>query len=148
MGLGTWVAINGIDAWSVAAARDLLLRHAPTGRAAAWCAPAGAREADLDAAKLLGSGTPLFGPRHPGTARLGQDVHWRPHDRRAGARAGKVGVTANSHKVIGNLLDGSLRRPRDEPHLTVRMAKSRGRNQPNCQAATHIQGCQPRGGPR
>ena len=41
----------------------------------------------------------------PGTARRGQDLHRRAYDLRAGAGRQAVGITANSHKVIRNLLD-------------------------------------------
>ena len=91
------------------AARDLLAADAhrgPARRRAA--APPAARASQLAAARRLALQLDQCDPAHPGPARLGQDLHRRPDDLSL-LRAGKrVGITANSHKVIGNLLDEVL----------------------------------------
>ena len=63
----------------------------------------------------------------PGPARLGQDVQRRADDLLALVAHGKqVGVTANSHKVIGNLLDGGLQGGQ-EPAIDVHIVQKRRR---------------------
>jgi predicted RecB family nuclease len=111
--IGRWVAEHGTPAAGISspdpeirAARDLLLRHPPriAGRlrgsplrAAGETAPEAARRLApaLDATTLAIQGPPGSGKTHTG-ARMILDL----------VAAGKaVGVTANSHKVIGNVLD-------------------------------------------
>ena len=87
-------------------ARELLLRaRPPSGQArgrpdrAAGRVPGG-RGAPRSSSSL---GSRL--PRHPGAAGLGQVDARRGDDRRPRGAGRRVGVTANSHKVIGTLLD-------------------------------------------
>ena len=62
-------------------------------------------ETGLDAACRIGRGDGPRCPRHPGPAGLGKDLHRRPHGGPAAwRRAGRSGISANSHKVIGNFL--------------------------------------------
>ena len=103
--LGEWVAANGIDAdgpWR--AARDLLLRRAPR------CGPADGEslrhdgESDLDAARRLvtclhESALAIQGPPGSGKTHAGARMIVRLL---AGGK--RVGISANSHKVIGNFL--------------------------------------------
>jgi predicted RecB family nuclease len=103
--LGAWVASDGIDAQgSYRAARDLLLRRSP--RLAGGCSICvQANESDLDAALRLGisldhSVLPIQGP--PGAGKTFTAARMICELVRQGK---KVGITANSHKVIRNLLD-------------------------------------------
>jgi uncharacterized protein len=102
--IGTWIAQNGIDAMgSYRAGRDLLLRRSPrlVGGSDTLAVPG---ETTVDAAKRLvtlldHSILPIQGPPGAGktytAARMISDL----------VRRGKrVGITATSHKVIGNLL--------------------------------------------
>jgi len=106
--LGTWVGQNGVDAPGPhRAARDFLLRRSPRladGSSTIVCAD----ESDLDAALRLGTlldhtVLPIQGPPGAGKtftgARMICDLV---------RRGKKVGITANSHKVIRNLLDEVL----------------------------------------
>ena len=103
--LGEWVAEHGIDAdgeWR--AARDLLLRAAPRVGQEPGTALCRDDEADLDAARRLAvtlehttlaiQGPPGAGKTYTGARMIVSLV----------AAGKRVGVTANSHKVIGNLL--------------------------------------------
>jgi uncharacterized protein len=107
MRMGEWVADHGIDA-AVApyrAARDLLLRRPPR----AGQIPGARLQEDGDdpttvavrVARALDQTTlPIQGPPGSGKTHTGAEMVL------ALVAAGhKVGVTANSHKVIGNLLD-------------------------------------------
>ena len=70
-------------------------------------------------------------PLHPGAARLGQDLDRRAADRRL-MRAGKrVGVTANSHKAIHNLLEE-----------VEKVARERGRRVPRAEEVRRRRGRQ------
>ncbi|HEU6439579.1 MAG TPA: TM0106 family RecB-like putative nuclease [Terriglobales bacterium] len=104
--VGEWVADHGIDGpGEYQAARELLLRRAPRtggGVGEALCRP---DEEALDAAlriapSLAGSCLAVQGPPGSGKTYLGAAaiVELVLHGR-------VVGVTANSHKVIGHLLD-------------------------------------------
>jgi len=107
--LGEWVAANGVDVGGVhRAARDLLLSRAPRLRAAlpdgaplqsqGETAVAAARRLalELDAGVLAIQGPPGAGKTYTGARMICELV-----------RSGKkVGITAVSHKVIRNLLDG------------------------------------------
>lgn len=105
--LGEWVAENGLDAEAPAcrAARDLLLRRPPRGIAPDGFAPrqgedelAVARRAAL----ALDRGVlPIQGP--PGAGKTFTGARMIVELVRQGRR---VGITATSHKVIRNLLDG------------------------------------------
>jgi predicted RecB family nuclease len=102
--LGEYVAANGIEGGGpYQAARDLLLRTAPRLGGQQIRHPG---EAALDAAlriapALAGGVFPIQGPPGAGKTHTGARMIC------ALVRAGKtVGITANSHKVIRNLLDG------------------------------------------
>jgi AAA domain-containing protein len=102
--IGEWVRDHGIDAdGPFLAARDLLLRRAPRlgEDGESLRRPL---EADLDAARRLGlaldaSTLPIQGP--PGSGKTWTGARMICALVEAGRR---VGITANSHKVIGNLL--------------------------------------------
>ena len=101
--LGRWVRDNGIDAVGPhRAARDLLVRHAPRVGGAAL---RGESEAGVDAlrrvAPLLDE-TVLSVQGPPGTGKTWAGARAILDLVRAGRR---VAITANSHAVIGNLLD-------------------------------------------
>ena len=102
--IGEWVAVNGIAGpGEYRAARELLLRLAPGVRSGeSLCQPdedalaAALRIAPaLDGGCLAVQGPPGSGKTYLGAAAIVELVR----------RGRKVGVTANSHKVIGNLLD-------------------------------------------
>jgi predicted RecB family nuclease len=101
--VGEWVAEHGITgAGEYASLRRLLLREAPGGGGEALCRPgeepleAAIRIAqDLEGGFLAVQGPPGSGKTYLGAATIVELV-------RLGLR---VGVTANSHQVIGNLLD-------------------------------------------
>ena len=104
--LGEYVAANGIEGNGPnQAARDLLLRTAPRLGGQPIRHPG---EAALNAAlrivpALAGGVFPIQGPPGAGKTHTGARMIC------ALVRAGKtVGITANSHKVIRNLLDGVL----------------------------------------
>jgi len=105
MRVGEWVAANGIDGpGEYQAARELMLRRAPRigGVDGALARP---DETALDAAlriapSLAGSCLAVQGPPGSGKTYLGAAAIVEL------VRLGRVvGVTANSHKVIGHLLD-------------------------------------------
>ena len=103
--LGDWVARHGIDAPGAhRAARDLLLGCSPRRRSESQplqMADEAPAEAAVRLAQDLDNGTlPIQGP--PGTGK----THTGARMICALVRAGKtVGITANSHSVIGNLID-------------------------------------------
>jgi uncharacterized protein len=101
--LGTWVAEHGVDApGEFRAARDLLLRRAP--RLVGYAALVVPDESTLNAAKRIAlcldnsvlaiQGPPGAGKTYTGARMILELV----------TRGKKVGITATSHKVIGNLL--------------------------------------------
>ena len=102
--VGEWVADHGIEGpGEYHAARELLMRRAPrTGEAGSLCR-SGEEVLDaalrivpaLDAGCLAVQGPPGSGKTYLGAAAIVELV----------GRGRKVGVTANSHKVIGHLLD-------------------------------------------
>ncbi len=136
--LGDWVAEHGIAADGPhRAARDLLRRLLPriTGTVAGEALrleDETALEAGRRIVHLLDDTTlPIQGP--PGTgktwtgARMILDLI---------ARGRKVGVTANSHKVIGNVLDNIASAAR-ERGVSVRLGQKPGQGEsPTCSAAT------------
>ncbi|MGH2401638.1 MAG: DEAD/DEAH box helicase, partial [Candidatus Limnocylindria bacterium] len=121
--LGEWVAEHGIDAdgpWR--AARDLLLRHPPRAGQSpgeALCRP---DEAELDAARHLAlalengalaiQGPPGSGKTYTGARMILSLV----------AAGKRVGISANSHKVIGNFI-GAVLDAAAEEGVTVRVAQ-------------------------
>ncbi len=104
LSIGEWVAEHGIEgAGPYAAIRELLMRRPPRLDAeTALCLPA---EEPLEAALRIASHLdrtvlPVQGPPGSGKTFLGAEVVVEL------VRLGrKVGVTANSHRVIGHLLD-------------------------------------------
>jgi uncharacterized protein len=95
------------------AARDLLLRRGPRGQAAQWMVIANPSELPRETAIRLGSGLDhgtlaIQGPPGSGKTSTGAQMILRLVQ--AGRR---VGVTANSHKVIGNMLDAIAKAARD-----------------------------------
>ncbi|HEX7173585.1 MAG TPA: TM0106 family RecB-like putative nuclease [Candidatus Limnocylindria bacterium] len=121
--LGEWVAASGIDAdgpWR--AARDLLLRLAPrAGQAggAPLCEPgetelAAARRlaVTLDRSSLAIQGPPGSGKTYTGARMILSLV----------AAGKRIGISANSHKVIGNFI-GAVQRAATEEGVPVRIAQ-------------------------
>ncbi len=107
MRIGNWVADNGMASTSTEwqAARDLLLRHAPRAGQLVDAELAGPGESGAQAAvrlatQLAGTTLAIQGPPGSGKSTIGAEMIVEL------VRAGKcVGVTANSHKVINNLLE-------------------------------------------
>jgi uncharacterized protein len=138
--VGQWVADHGIDAEGpYRAARDLLRREPPR----AGQVPGQPLQGDgeepvaaavrvvmaLDASTLAIQGPPGSGKTHTGAQMVLALV----------ADGRKVGVTANSHKVIGNLLD-KVAEEAKERGITVRIAqKPETRGEPTCAAARNIE---------
>ena len=100
----------GGDRTRYRAARELLLEPAATSSERRRSSTDTARAPSQFAARIAG-GSRRHGPRDPGTAGGGEDIHRRPDDLRARARGARVGVTAVSHKVIRNLLDTAMKAP-------------------------------------
>lgn len=130
--LGEWVAAHGIDAdgpWR--AARDILLRNAPRAGqlpGAALCAPG---ERELHAARRLGvaldhgalaiQGPPGSGKTYTGARMILSLV----------AAGKRVGISANSHKVIGNFIAAVLEAAAEEG-ATVRIAQRVSKPEQGC----------------
>jgi predicted RecB family nuclease len=137
MRVGTWVRDHGVSgAGSYQAARDLLLRLPPRRSGTGPLTQPG--ETPLNAAVRLGleldRGTlAIQGP--PGSGKTFTAAHMVVELVRRGLR---VGVTANSHKVIGNALDkiDEIAREADPP-VPVRIGQKPGTNEPvTCDVAT------------
>jgi uncharacterized protein len=110
MRLGEYVADHGIaGVGRYQAARDLLLRCPPRlGGASLQVLGETASEAAIRIAPLLKSGLlPIQGP--PGSGKTYTAAHMICRLVHAGA---KVGITSNSHKVIRNLLDETVKAAR------------------------------------
>ena len=134
--VGVWVRDNGVaGAGPYQAARDLLLRLPPRRVGVAFDDDAGAPlavdgEAPLDAAIRLGleldRGTlAIQGP--PGSGKTFTAAHMIVALVRRGLR---VGVTANSHKVIGNALDKIAEIAGEaDPPVAVRIVQKPGQNE-------------------
>jgi uncharacterized protein len=110
MRLGEWVAANGIDSPSEEwrAARDLLLRRPPrlageSGGVLVREGETGSEAARRLALQLDGTTLAIQGP--PGSGKTYTGARMILDLVRAGRR---VGITSNSHKVIGNLLQAVL----------------------------------------
>jgi len=147
--IAAWVLANGIDGagedggpGAYRAARDLLLRRGPRGAADDATRGALTRpgETQLEAAKRLGlaieHGTlAIQGP--PGSGKTWTGARMIVELVRHGRR---VGVTANSHKVIGNMLDAIEKAAREaDPPITVRIGQKPGQNEdPTSPAATRL----------
>jgi uncharacterized protein len=137
--LADWVVENGVEGpGDHAAARDLLLRRPPpvTGGDALLRGPG---EAPVDAAVRLGlaietgalaiQGPPGSGKTYTGAAMITALV-------RAGKR---VGVTATSHKVIGNALDAVVKAAA-EAGLAIRLGQKPGQDEaPTCAPARTLE---------
>jgi uncharacterized protein len=136
LALGGWVAEHGIDApgpWR--AARDLLLRRPPRAGQQPGTALRHEGETELDAAirlscSLDASVLAIQGP--PGAGKTFTGAHVIVELVRAGRR---VGVTANSHRVIGNLLD-EVRAVSERVGYPLRIGQKPGRDEdPTCASA-------------
>lgn len=128
--LGEWVASNGVDAPGLhRAARDLLLSRAPRLRDPSADGASLQRDGEppvvaarrigleLDGGVLAIQGPPGAGKTFTG-ARMICDL----------VRAGKkVGITAVSHKVIRNLLDGVVKAAAEEGHSIRCLQKVSGK---------------------
>jgi uncharacterized protein len=103
--LGEWVAQHGIDApGPMRAARDLLLRHAPRAGQPSGSTLCGPGETELEAARRLATAidhTTLAIQGPPGSGKTYTGGRMILSLVRAGKR---VGISANSHKVIGNFI--------------------------------------------
>ncbi|MBX3032011.1 MAG: TM0106 family RecB-like putative nuclease [Chloroflexi bacterium] len=137
MALGSWVAEHGIDEpgpWR--SARDLLLRSAPRVGQVADTSLRDEQETGLAAAIRLGlaldhSVLAIQGP--PGSGKTYTGSHMIVELVQAGRR---VGVTANSHKVIGNLLD-AVHEAATEAGVTLAIGQKPGMSgEPTCTHAT------------
>ncbi|HET9416023.1 MAG TPA: TM0106 family RecB-like putative nuclease [Candidatus Limnocylindria bacterium] len=130
--LGEWVAANGIDAegpWR--AARDLLLRRAPRAGQEPGSALCAIGESELNAARRLGvslhhgalaiQGPPGSGKTYTGARMIVSLV----------AAGKRVGITANSHKVIGNFI-GAIHKAAVEEGVTVRIAQRVSKPEQGC----------------
>ncbi|HEX3264937.1 MAG TPA: TM0106 family RecB-like putative nuclease [Candidatus Limnocylindrales bacterium] len=145
MRIAEWVLERGIDAAGAhRAARDLLLRKPPR-TAGLPGALRRSSESSLDAAKRLGlvlAGGTLAIQGPPGSGKTYTAAQMIVDLVRAGR---KVGVTANSHKVIGHALDTIV----EEAALAgvmVRVAQKPGQDEePTCTAAMTIDSKEVRG---
>ena len=119
--IGQWVLEQGIDgAGPYRAARDLLLRRAPRLGQDAGAALIAAGESDLDAARRIGLAldeTMLAIQGPPGSGKTSTGARMICALLAAGRR---IGITANSHKVIANLLVEVLKAADKEPRTDVR----------------------------
>jgi len=113
--IGGWVAEHGIDAEGpYRAARDLLLRRSPRCGQLPGESLSRPDEADLDAARRLALAldrTTLAIQGPPGSGKTYSGARMICALLAAGKR---VGITATSHKVIGNLLAAVLEAAEDE----------------------------------
>ena len=142
---GEWVLAHGLseprdlapDEPDLIAARSLLLRRPPVLPGSGPGPLRAENEAALDAAVRLaldlpGGVIPIQGP--PGSGKTWTGARMVLALVRAGRR---VGVVANSHKVIGNVLDEVCRAA--SPADGVRIAQKPGRGKlPTCNTATHL----------
>ncbi|MDQ2688788.1 MAG: TM0106 family RecB-like putative nuclease [Chloroflexota bacterium] len=130
--LGEWVAEHGIDAdgpWR--AARDILLRRPPRANQPAGTVLCRPNERELDAARRLGlaldhgalaiQGPPGSGKTYTGARMILSLV----------AAGKRVGITANSHKVIGNFI-GAVLDAAAEEGVTVRVAQRVSKLEQGC----------------
>ena len=136
--LGDWVADNGIDAAGpFRAAQDLLRRSAPRAGQEPGQALRRIDESGLQAARRLALGLDhtamaIQGP--PGAGKTYTGARMIVDLVAAGKR---VGVTATSHKVIGNLLDEVVRAA-EQAGVNVRIGQKPGSqagDEPTCAAA-------------
>ena len=136
--LAQWVVENGIDAdGPYQAARDLLMRRPPRVGQAPDAALMGEGEDAQDAAKRLvhtldESYLAIQGPPGSGKSTVGAEMIVDLVE--AGKR---VGVTANSHKVIGELLEKTARAA-DARGLEVRIGQ-RINDEPASESFQHLE---------
>ena len=127
--IGEWVAAHGIDGdGPFRAARDLLLRRPPRTGQVADGDLRSESETQLDAARRLvlqlDHGTlPVQGP--PGSGKTYTGARMILSLLQAGKR---VGITAQSHKVIGNLI-GAVLRAAEEKGVAVRALQKADKDQ-------------------
>jgi len=134
--VGEWVAANGADApGPYRAARDLLLRNAPRVGQAAGATLAGPKEHARHAARRLAleldhTHLAIQGPPGSGKTTVGAEMIVDL------VQQGKrVGVTANSHHVIGNLL-GKVSECAERCGVRLRIGqKSAESDEPTCPGA-------------
>ena len=115
--VGAYVAENGLTGGAAyQAARDLLLRKPPRLGGAPLRNPGEtAFDAALRVAPLLSGGVlPIQGPPGAGKTYTGGRMICE-----LAAQGARIGITANSHKVIRNLLDEALRAA-DERNIALR----------------------------
>jgi predicted RecB family nuclease len=123
--IGEWVAAHGIDADGPhRAARDLLLRRQPRAGHVGGAPLRGDSETQLAAARRLAlqldHGTlPVQGP--PGSGKTYTGARMILSLLEAGRR---VGITAQSHKVIGNLIAAVLRAAEEEGVAVTALQKA------------------------
>jgi predicted RecB family nuclease len=128
--IGEWVVANGMEgAGPFQAARDLLLGHPPRVGQALGEPLRGDGELDLDAARRLAlaldrTTLPIQGP--PGSGKTYSGARMILSLLAAGKR---VGITATSHKVIGNLLREVLAAAAFEPEIPVRTVQKGEKDQ-------------------
>ena len=143
--IAEWVLEHGIDAHGdYRAARDLLLRKPP--RTAGMPGPLRLPdEKPLDAAMRLGialAGGTLAIQGPPGSGKTYTAARMIVELVRAGR---KVGVTANSHKVIGHALD-TIAEEAAKADMPVRIAQKPGQGEePTCATAKAIASSQVKG---
>jgi predicted RecB family nuclease len=118
-----WVLERGIDAAGPArAGRDLLLRKAP--RLRSWAEPRLRREGEAPLAAAVRLGLALDGGALPIQGPPGSGKTYTAAEMIVAlvAEGRRVGVTANSHKVIGNALD-AIHRAAGKTSTTVRIGQ-------------------------
>ena len=135
--LGEWVADNGIHApGAFRASRDLLLGRPPRAGQADGAPLRDEDESGLDAARRLAlslDATCLAIQGPPGAGKTYTGARMIVGLVRAGRR---VGVTATSHKVIGNLLD-EVQKAAVEAAFPVRIGQKPDKDgEPTCSVAT------------
>jgi uncharacterized protein len=137
--IGTWVSANGMDApGSYRAARDLLLQRSPR-LASGSPVLVVSGETTLDAAKRLGaivdhSVLAIQGP--PGAGKTFTGARMICELVRQGKR---VGITATSHKVIGNLLSEVVKAAGEEHLANLKCVQKVKKEDKPQQDPPHIQ---------
>jgi predicted RecB family nuclease len=134
--IGEWVAEQGIDGdGRYRAARDLLLRRPPRAGQLPGVDLRDAAETQLDAARRLAkaldhSTLPIQGP--PGSGKTSTGARMILSLLQAGKR---VGITAQSHKVIGNLIGAVLSAAPDQTLVRVLQKAEKEQKHPDDRVA-------------